>query len=151
MFALAGMEESRSAIDLGEDIWHIINSLVSSNPICCVTPTSLLTIFKLLQDSPSSLLALRLTSRSNKVEVDPLLYRRLELNCDGRKISSAELNVQRLLDPCDNLSLHVRDLVISQPKQPSTIFAQQKKPRNGFLLGYLESVIENLHRLKSFR
>ncbi|KAL8646784.1 MAG: hypothetical protein Q9226_006712 [Calogaya cf. arnoldii] len=120
--------ETGLAADLGGDIWHIINNL-------------------LLQQSRNSLFALRLTSQWTKGCVDPVLYRCLELSDEDDKIDTTRHNIQRLLDPSDDLSLHVRDLVVSNTKRAYTNLSRLMRE---FRAGDLETAIEKLHRLRSF-
>ncbi|KAL8663237.1 MAG: hypothetical protein Q9168_008127 [Polycauliona sp. 1 TL-2023] len=119
------------ALDLGENIWHIINNL-------------------LLVVSPNSLLSLRLTSRSHKNYVDPVLYRCLELSDEDGKFESTKYKIQRLLDPDDDLSRHVRHLVVSNTKRAYTNFGKSQKSSDDFRPGDLEAVIGRLYRLHTF-
>ncbi|KAL8849420.1 MAG: hypothetical protein Q9221_005592 [Calogaya cf. arnoldii] len=107
----------------------------------------MLTRLKLLQQSRNSLFALRLTSQWTKVFVDPVLYRRLELSDEDEKVDSTRYNIQRLLDPTDNLSLHVRALVVSNTKRAYTNLSRLMRE---FRAGDLETAIERLHLLRSF-
>ncbi len=98
---------------------------------------------QLLLDSRSSLLKLRLASRSTKALVDAVLFRRLEL-------SDEKSQMLRLLDPNDDLYLHVRHLVIFDYIIRSWTNMSDELG-NGSRLEDLESIIGRLRRLQYFR
>ncbi|KAL8976447.1 MAG: hypothetical protein Q9205_007545, partial [Flavoplaca limonia] len=129
---MGSMKGSKPAIDLGGDIWHIINNLLSG-------------------DSRNSLLALRRTSRAHKSFVDPVLYRSLVLSDEEDRFDAAEHKIQRLLDPNDDLYLHVRHLIVSNTKRAYTNYGKLQKVSKDFRPGDLVAVIERLHRLLAFR
>ncbi|KAL8889627.1 MAG: hypothetical protein Q9215_003135 [Flavoplaca cf. flavocitrina] len=82
---------------------------------------------KLSEDSRNSLLALRRTSRAHKSFVDPVLYRSLELSDEEERFDAAEHKIQRLLDPNDDLYLHVRHLIVSNTKRAYTNYGKLQK------------------------
>ncbi|KAL8766627.1 MAG: hypothetical protein Q9209_006644 [Squamulea sp. 1 TL-2023] len=84
-----------------------------------------------------------------KALVDPMLYRNLELSENDGKLKPTAHTFKRLLDTTDDLSLHVRDLVVSGTRRGSTNVGNLKETSDHFL-GDLERVIGKLHRLQSF-
>ncbi|KAI4282208.1 MAG: hypothetical protein L6R38_003098 [Xanthoria sp. 2 TBL-2021] len=117
------MDESRPATDLGGDIWHIINHL-------------------LLDKSPRSLWALRSTPRSIKVYVDPVVCHCLKISGKDEKFDS--------LDSNDDLSQHVRHLVVSNIRRAYTDFSKLQETSDKFCPGDLVALIEKLHGLRTF-
>ncbi|KAL8696303.1 MAG: hypothetical protein Q9224_002866 [Gallowayella concinna] len=126
------MGEQKPSIALGGDIWHIVITL-------------------LLGESRVSLQSLRLTSKTCKAWVDPVLYRCLELSDEDTKFDSTRYNIQRLLNPSDDLSTHIRHLVVSNNKRAYTNYWMLSEVSDQYRPGDLESVIGRLHLLQSFR
>ena len=81
-----------------------------------------------------------------------MLYRRLELSNEEERIEATNHTIDRLLDIEDDLSLHVRDLYISESKQTYKYnYRYDDDDRVNFRPGDLESVIKKMYRLQSFR
>ncbi|KAL8784321.1 MAG: hypothetical protein Q9213_004030 [Squamulea squamosa] len=86
-----------------------------------------------------------------KALVDPVLYGCLELSDEDDKSKATTYKIQRLLNPTDDLSLHVRDLKISNTRRGFTNFGRLEETSDYFRPGDLEKVIGKLHCLRSFR
>ncbi|KAL8671694.1 MAG: hypothetical protein Q9168_003816 [Polycauliona sp. 1 TL-2023] len=126
--------EPNKPTSLSGDIWHIVCEL-------------------LLSSSRPSLLALRLTSRSNKAYVDPVLYRHVELAYGKSQIESTSHVVKRLLDPDDSLISHVRKLEVCSLRDGPARHTRkqlQEASDDDIDVADLETIVGKLSYLQTF-